>query len=501
LAEAREGAVYVINGKTDIVEAQMKKPIMWTILVLAGLVFLAPTSASAKKEADKYEKWLKEEVALIVLPEEKAEFEGLKTDADRDRFIELFWAKRDPSPGSRINEFRDEWMARLEHVNKTYAAGVGPKGWRSDMGKVYLIFGPPAQVQSGGGGARPASTGGTQMEAPAETWQYQPMPDLSLTDAFQVVFRNYQFGYELDQGTPQKIRRAMEVFPKVVVFNPDLKELPMYKYVLDENSPEGKMIRDFIETGTEIKGLSLEWAPIYTRAMGGSTYVSLLVQVDPGTIDRKKLKETTFFGRLKGGSEDVQDFLKTVRVEKEKADKLVMVFGFPAKPGKSVLYLGAEDKDKENPTLIKADLDVKDFWTGDLDTSSLIFSSEVVSRPKDEAEGEFSPYVMSDYRATPRWGSVFKASEDLSVLFHIYNAATENGEVNLIVDYFIISPEVGYRLNPQTIRAKVEENKAVAGGTQVPLSPLKPGKYTFKIKVTDKVANKVIERTAEFAVE
>jgi len=39
------------------------------------------------------------------------------------------------------------------------------------------------------------------------------------------------------------------------------------------------------------------------------------------------------------------------------------------------------------------------------------------------------------------------------------------------------------------------------GGTQVPLSPLKPGKYTFKIKVTDKVANKSIDRTAEFAVE
>lgn len=479
----------------------MKKSIMWTILALAGLAFLAPAPAAAKKGPDKYEKWLKEEVALLVLPEEKAEFEGLKTDADKDRFIELFWAKRDPSPGSRINEFRDEWMARLDHVNKTYAAGVGPKGWRSDMGKVYLIFGPPAEVRGAVPEANVNPSGGSQIEAPAQVWTYQPMPDLSLTEPFQVVFRNFQFGYELDQGTPQKIRRAMEVFPKIVVFNPDLKELPMYKYVLEENSPEGKMIRDFIETGNEVKGISLEWAPIYTRAMGGNTYVSLLVQVDPGTIDRKKLKETTFFGRLKGGDEEAQDFLTTVRVDKEKGDKLVMVFGFPAKPGKSVLYLGAEDKDKENPTLIKADLDVKDFLTGGLDTSSLILSSEVVSRPKDEAEEEFSPYVTSDYRATPRWESVFKASEDLSVLFHVYNAATDNGEVNLIVDYFIISPEVGYKLNPQTIRAKVEENKAVAGGTQVPLSPLKPGKYMFKIKVTDKIANKAIERTAEFAVE
>lgn len=490
-----------MNGIKDTMEAEMKRIIVLATLLAVGLAGLAQAQAAAKKGPDKYEKWLKEEVALLVLPEEKAEFEKLTTAEDKDRFIELFWAKRDPSPGTKANEFRDEWMARLEHVNKTYAAGVGPKGWRSDMGKVYLIFGPPAQVQGGATGMRPISTGGSQLEAPAEIWIYQPMPDLSLLDQFQITFRNYQFGYELDQATPQKIRRAMEVFPKIIVFNPDLKELPMHKYVLEENSSEGKMIREFIETGNEVKGLSLEWAPIYTRAMGGNTYVSLLVQIDPGTIDRKKLKETTFFGRLKGEGEEVQDFLTTVRIEKEKADKPVMVFGFPAKPGKSVLYLGAEDKDKENPTLIKADLDVKDFWKNELDTSSLILSSEVVARPKGEAEEEFSPYVTSAYRAAPRWGSVFKASEDLSVLFHIYNAATENGEVNLIVDYFIISPEVGYKLNPQTIRTKVEENKAVAGGTQVPLSPLKPGKYTFKIKVTDKIANKVIERTAEFAVE
>jgi GWxTD domain-containing protein len=484
-------------------EAKMtrKRIIVLGTLVALALAGLASSAAAAKKEQDKYENWLKEEVALLISSEEKAEFEKLKTDADKDKFIELFWAKRDPSPGSKTNEFRDEWLARLAHVNKVYAAGLGPKGWRSDMGKVYLFFGPPAKVQGGATGVRSESSGGTQMEGPAEIWTYQPMPDLSLPDAFQVVFRNFQYGYELDESTPQKIRRAMEVFPKVVVFNPDLKELPMYQYILDGNSPEGKMIQDFIATGNEIKGLAVEWTPIYTRAMGGSTYVSLLVQIDPGTIDRKKLKETTFFGRLKGEGGEVQDFLTTVRIEKEKADKPVLVFGFPAMPGKSVLYLGAEDKDKESPTLVKADLDVKDFWKGELDTSSIILSSEVVSKSKDEAAGDFSPYVTSDYRATPRWGSVFRASEDLSVLFHIYNAATENGEVNLIIDYFIISPGVGFRLNPQTIRAKIEENQAVAGGTQVPLSPLKPGKYTFKIKVTDKIAGKTIERTTEFAVE
>lgn len=487
----------------NIVEDKMKNTRLAVLatLVAVALTGLAPGAAAAKKEQDKYQTWLKEEVALLISSEEKAAFEKLGTDADKDRFIELFWAQRDPSPGSKANEFRDEWMARLAYVNKSFASGPGPKGWRSDMGKVHLFFGPPVEVRGAAGVENVNPSGGTQIEAPPQVWIYQPMPDLSLTEPFQVIFRNFQFGYELDQTTSQKVRRAMEVFPRIVVFNPDLKELPMYKYVLEESSREGKMIQDFIATGTGASGIALEWAPIFTRAMGGSTYVTILAQIDPGTIDRRKLKETTFFGRLKGEGEEVQDFLTTVRVEKEKADRLIVNFGFPAKPGKSVLYLGVADKDGENATLVKADLDVKDFWKGELDTSTLILSSEVVSNPKDAATSEFSPYVTSDFRATPRWGSVFKAGEDLSVLFHIYNAAAANGEVDLTVDYFIISADVGYRLNPQTIKAKVAENQAVAGGTQVPLSPLKPGKYTFKIKVTDKVANKTIERTAEFAVE
>ncbi len=172
-----------------------KRIIVLGTLVALALAGLASSAAAAKKEQDKYENWLKEEVPLLISSEEKAEFEKLKTDAEKDAFIDLFWAKRDPSPGSKANEFRDEWLARLAHVNKVYSTGLGPKGWRSDMGKAYLFFGPPAKVQGGATGVRPESSGGTQMEGPAEIWSYQPMPDLSLTDAFQIVFRNFQYGY------------------------------------------------------------------------------------------------------------------------------------------------------------------------------------------------------------------------------------------------------------------------------------------------------------------
>lgn len=477
----------------------MKKAVVWSVSVFILFAFLSP--AWAKKEVNKYEQWVKEEVKLLITSDEENAFKTLKSDEEKDKFIELFWAKRDPSPLDRQNEFKDEWYKRLEFVNKTYAKGSISKGWHTDMGRVYMIFGAPVIARGGPGQVKTESTGGTQIEGPPETWVYQAMPALGLNSEFTVTFRNQQFGYDLDEMTPQSIRHAMEVFPSVVVFNPGLKELPMYKYTLDENSPEGKMIQDFKTTGQEIRQIALEWTPIYTRAMAGNTYVSLLVQVDPQNIDRKKLKEITFFGQLKGEGEDTQDFLNPVRVEQEKADKLVLVFGFPAKPGKSVLYLGAEDKDRENRTLLKADLDVQNFGNDELNTSSVLLSSQVVSKPKEDAGAEFNPYVTIDYRATPRWGNAFKPGEYLSVLFQVYNAKTRDGELDLTVDYFIITETAGYRLNPQTVKTKIEENTAVACGTEVPLSPLKPGKYTFKIKVTDKVAGKTVEKTTAFVVE
>jgi GWxTD domain-containing protein len=480
----------------------MKKIVIWSAAFLVLFAFLNPAQAgAAKKEVDKYERWLKEEIQLLITPDEEAAFKKLKSDEEKDKFIELFWAKRDPSPMDKANEFKNEWYARLDFVNKTYSKGSVSKGWHTDMGKVYMIFGPPTRIQAAQLETKAESMEGGQIMGPPETWVYQPMPALGLTSQFTITFKNYQYGYELDQMTPQMIRHAMEIFPSLVMFNPDLKEIPIYKYTLDENSAEGKMIKDFITTGQEVKQIALEWSPIYTRATSGSTYVSLLVQIDPQNIDRKKLKEVTFFGQLKGEGEEVQDFLNPVKVEQEKADKLLMVFGFPAKPGKSVLYLGAEDKDKANHTLLKFDLDVQNYWNEELNTSTLILSSQVVSKPKEDAKAEFSPYVTSDYRATPRWGNVFKPSEFLSVLFQVYNAKTRDGELDLTIDYFIISDEAGYRLNPQTVKTKIEENIAVACGTEVPLSPLKPGKYTFKIKITDKVANKTVEKTAAFVVE
>ncbi len=470
-------------------------------LALSVLTYFVAVASAAEKKQDtkKYDQWLKEEVKLLISQDEENQFKKLKTDEEKDQFIDLFWARRDPSPGTKENEFKDEWYRRLEYVNNTYSTGPR-KGWHCDMGRVYMFLGPPLQTSALAPQTRSESIGGSQLEGASEIWTYQPMPDLNLNESFRVQFTEFQGVYDLSAATTQSVRRALEIFPKKVMFNPDLTELPRYRFNFDENSFEGKLITNFITTGEEVKQIILEWKPIFTRAMNRSTYVSFLIQIDPGQTDKKKFKQVTVFGKLKG-EQGEEDFMKTVDTESAPEGKLLAIAGLPASAGKFVLYLGVEDKDREKYTLLKSDLDVQNLWNDELSMSSLILSSNVSSASGSDSKGEFNPYVIGQLKAAPNWGNAFKASDFLNVLFQVYNAKVENEKVSLTVDYFISTPEVTYKLSPQEINEKVEPDKALVGGTEVPLSPLKPGRYTFKVKVTDKIANKSIEKSADFTVK
>jgi len=467
------------------------------LMLLSFFVFVLMVDAVEK---DKHEYWLEEEIALLITKAEKEEFLSLNTDEEREKFIDLFWAKRNPTPGAEVNEFKEEWYRRLEYVNKNYTRGP-KKGWHSDMGRVYMFFGPPSQTRATAPQVRQEAMGGTQQDPGAQIWIYQPMPDLGLHNPFQVTFKEYQYGFDLDFQTPQVIRRAMEIFPDVVIFNPDIKEVPTrFRFRLDEKTFEGKKIKDFVASENEVQNIPTEWTPLFTQAENNLTHTSFLAKIDGSGLDKKKLKEMTFFGKLRSADGQEEDFIKTVEPEKIKGDTYLAVFGVPADPGKSTYFLGVTDKDKENYSLFKSELDIPDFGDGKLNTSTLILSPEVnrSSPPDDE---EFNPYQVGQFKAKPRWGNVFKPSEFLGVLFQVYNAKLVDEKVSLKVEYFISSDEVNYKLNVQNINENMEPGKAFACGTQVPLNPLKPGKYTFKAKVTDSNASASIEKTVDFHVE
>ena len=122
-----------------------------------------------------YKKWLNEDVAWIITDEERRAFKQLSNDEERDQFIEAFWQRRDPTPDTEENEFKEEHYRRIEYANEHYSAGIA--GWRTDRGRIYIMYGPPDEIDGNpGGGAydRPIEEGGGSTTTyPFEDWRYR----------------------------------------------------------------------------------------------------------------------------------------------------------------------------------------------------------------------------------------------------------------------------------------------------------------------------------------
>ena len=110
-----------------------------------------------------YRKWLNEDVSYIITQEEKDAFKKLQTDDEREQFIEHFWLRRDPTPDTVENEFKEEHYRRIAYTNEHFASGI--PGWKTDRGRIYIIYGPADEIES-------HPKGGQLSTFPYEQWLY-----------------------------------------------------------------------------------------------------------------------------------------------------------------------------------------------------------------------------------------------------------------------------------------------------------------------------------------
>src|SRR5215468_6122454 len=122
-----------------------------------------------------YKRWIVEDVSWIITDEERKIFNSLKTDDEREQFIEGFWYRRDPDPDTDVNEYREEHYQRIAYANEHFTSGI--PGWKTDRGRIYIKFGKADQIEShpsGGSYDRPAwEGGGTTSTYPFEIWWYR----------------------------------------------------------------------------------------------------------------------------------------------------------------------------------------------------------------------------------------------------------------------------------------------------------------------------------------
>lgn len=98
----------------------------------------------------------------IATSAEVDKYNKLTTIEGKRSFLNDFWLARDPNPATPENEYFKEYLQRIEVANQKYGA-MGRTGWKTDRGRVYLIYGEPSEIER-----YP-----NQLESrPYEVWQY-----------------------------------------------------------------------------------------------------------------------------------------------------------------------------------------------------------------------------------------------------------------------------------------------------------------------------------------
>ncbi len=145
------------------------------------LALAAPPSFGQAKTAlpERFKKWLDEEVVYIITRHERQVFLELRTDRERDIFIEAFWKHRDPLPETPRNEFEEEYHRRVSYANSTFGRSTPLPGWRTDRGRIYILLGEPKNIESY------SNVNGVY---PAEIWFYLGDESLGLPAGFNVIF-------------------------------------------------------------------------------------------------------------------------------------------------------------------------------------------------------------------------------------------------------------------------------------------------------------------------
>ena len=161
---------------------------------LRGLVAQLQVQRPQAPPVSPYQVWLEQDVAYIITPQEKAEFQSLQTDQQRQDFIERFWQKRDPTPGTPRNEFQEEHYRRIAYANDHFGFD-GTEGWRTDRGRIYIWFGPPDAREVFEKGR--SDSQGKTTAPPFEQWRYRAIQGVGDNVTMEFIDRDRTGNYQM----------------------------------------------------------------------------------------------------------------------------------------------------------------------------------------------------------------------------------------------------------------------------------------------------------------
>jgi GWxTD domain-containing protein len=503
-----------------------------------------------------YKKWLNEDVVWIISDEERAAFKQLSNDEERDNFIEAFWQRRDPTPDTEENEYKEEHYRRIAYANEHFAAGI--PGWKSDRGRMYIMYGPADEVDShpsGGSYERPMEEGGGETSTfPFEDWRYRylegigqeviiefvdscmcgdyhmtidrsekdalkytPNAGLTLYESMGMSSKASRFsggGLEQLGAGPMSSQLQTKQFDRLEQFA-KLQAPPPVKF---------KDLEEIVNTKLITNLMPFDVRSDFVKVTGDTVLVPITIQmkyrditfankdgVQRGTVNIFG-RVTTLTGRV------VQTFEDTAQVDvpaellpRTAENSSVYWKALPLRPGRYKVEIAVKDVNGDRKGLWSRGIVVPEYSDDKLSTSTLIVADQMESVPtKDVSTGSF---VIGVTKVRPRVApangkpALFKRNLDQKVNFwmQVYNLGVDEKthKPSATFEFDIVNVATN-----KPVVQKTESTEQMGNvGEQVTLQKsiasanLQPGIYRIEIKVNDNISKQTVDPSATFAVE
>lgn len=187
----------------------------WFVAAFFLLAALGGCGKRVVRSLPPQDKQFLSEVRYIISKQERRVFSSLGPE-QRAQFIEEFWKKRDPSPTTDENEFRDEYYRRIDYANRVFREGSS--GWLTDRGRAYILLGEPERRNA-------YPSGYSFYELPMEIWYYRYFTLLFVDYTYNGIYKLLpQSAQQLGQVTSTQMGLRPEVeSSKQVVFDFQLR--------------------------------------------------------------------------------------------------------------------------------------------------------------------------------------------------------------------------------------------------------------------------------------
>jgi GWxTD domain-containing protein len=495
-----------------------------------------------------YRKWLNEDVSYIITDEERAAFKQLQSDDQREQFIENFWLRRDPTPDTIENEFKEEHYRRIAYANDNYASGI--PGWKTDRGRIYITYGPPDEIEdhsSGGFYERPPEEGGGETSTyPFQQWRYRyiegvgsniiiefvdptmsgefhmtmdpsekdallyvPGAGLTMMEQLGLSSKTQRFnntdGTHLGQafgGTPE----SMNEFTRLEQFT-KLQGAPQVKFKDLEAEITSKITYNILPMKVR-----LDYFPVTDATV--MTHVTVqFANKDLQFTSKEGMQRATvnIFGRISTLTRRVvSTFEETVTVDSPKEfldqyalQKRIYQKTLPLVPGTYRLNIVAKDVVAGNVANYESAITVPRLDADKASTSSIILA-DLMSRVDMKSIGT-GMFVIGDTKVRPRMDDTFKHDEKMGIYLKVYNLGQDQNTHKPVgqVNYELVrsgSNEKLFDFSEDFSQVPDASSQQMTIEKLLPLATLQPGQYTLRLRITDKNRNQVLTPSAQFTV-